>query len=419
MVDNQMPREEGLDHSLSLLKEGYRFIVNRREQLKSDIFETRLLGKKAICLVGSEAAELFYDEDKFQRSDAAPNRIVQTLFGKNSVQTLDGEEHRTRKELLMSVMTTEQINKLLDITELQWEKSLDKWVKMDKIELYEEVKELLCKVAFKWIGAPLHEEEVKTMTKELAAMFESPAAIGPAHWMGRTLRNVIEKIIQQHIQDTREGKVSFPKDSVMHKFSLYKDKNGELLDVETATVEVINMLRPIVAISIYINFTVLALLQYPDQKQKLKMYRDYAKMFVQEVRRFYPFFPFVAAKVKKDFVWNGYHFKEGTLTLLDLYGTNHDPKIWDNPDEFNPERFAHWEGTPFSFIPQGGGDYYLGHRCAGEGITIKLMKIGLDYLVNKMEYEVPEQDLNLELDDIPSIPKSKIILKNIRRVSAQ
>lgn len=47
------------------------------------------------------------------------------------------------------------------------------------------------------------------------------------------------------------------------------------------------------------------------------------------------------------------------------------------------------------------------------------MKIGLDYLVNKIEYEVPEQDLNLELDDIPSIPKSKIILKNIRRVSAQ
>jgi hypothetical protein len=52
-------------------------------------------------------------------------------------------------------------------------------------------------------------------------------------------------------------------------------------------------------------------------------------MFVQEVRRFYPFFPFVAAVVKKDFTWKGFEFKEGTLTFLDLYGTNHDPEVWE------------------------------------------------------------------------------------------
>ncbi len=83
------------------------------------------------------------------------------------------------------------------------------------------------------------------------------------------------------------------------------------------------------------------------------MYNDYQKMFVQEVRRFYPFFPFVAARVKQDFTWNGYQFTEGTLTLLDLYGTNHDQKLWEHPNMFYPERFAQWQGSPFSFIPQG------------------------------------------------------------------
>ncbi|TSI06206.1 cytochrome P450 [Lysinibacillus sp. BW-2-10] len=418
-MENQMPREEGFDHSFGLLKEGYNFIKNRSENLNSNVFETRILGKKAICMTGEEAAALFYDATKFQRADAAPNRIVQSLFGKDSVQTLDGEEHKNRKALLMSVMHQESITNLLEITSNQWEQSIDKWTKMEQIELYEEVKELLCKVAFKWIGAPLHENEVKTMTKELAAMFESPAAIGPAHWMGRTLRNVIEKTVQQMIQDTRDKKVQYPKDSVLHKFAFHKDVDGQLLDAETATVEVINMLRPIVAIAIYINFTVLALLQFPEQKEKLKNYPDYAKMFVQEVRRYYPFFPFVAAKVKSDFTWNGYDFKEGTLTLLDLYGTNHDPQIWDSPDEFQPERFANWEGTPFSFIPQGGGDYYLGHRCAGEGITIDVMKVSLDYLVNKIEFNMPEQNLDFKMDDIPSIPKSKIVLSNVKRINTQ
>jgi fatty-acid peroxygenase len=75
-------------------------------------------------------------------------------------------------------------------------------------------------------------------------------------------------------------------------------------------------------------------------------------MFVQEVRRFYRFFPFVAAVVKKDFPWKGFKFEEGTLTILDLYGTNHDPEVWENHDVFNPNRFAKWEGGLYDFISQ-------------------------------------------------------------------
>lgn len=411
-----MPRDEGIDHSFALLKEGYNFIVNRSENLQSNVFETRILGRKAICMTGAEAAEIFYDPKKFQRNGAAPNRIVQSLFGKNSVQTLDDEDHTQRKEMLMSVMTKDEIDRLLDITKLQWEQSLDKWSKMDQIILYEEVKELLCKAAFKWIGSPLHEDDVKKMTRDLAAMFETPTAIGPTHWLGRGFRNQAEKMIQELIQSTREKKLQFPKNTPLHQFAFHQDKDGNLLDIETAAVEIINLLRPIVAIAIYINFTVLALYQYPEQKEKLKVYSDYQKMFVQEVRRFYPFFPFVAARVRQDFSWNNYQFTEGTLTLLDLYGTNHDPNLWEDPYTFYPERFAHWQGSPFSFIPQGGGEYYLGHRCAGEQITIDMMKVGLDYLVNRMEYAIPEQDLTFSMDDIPSIPKSKIVLKNIQRV---
>lgn len=414
-LDNQIPREEGLDHSIALLKEGYNFILNRSQSLQSDIFETRILGKKAICMIGEEAAALFYDEDKFQRNGAAPNRVVQTLFGKNSVQTLDGEEHRHRKEMLMSMMNPEEIEKLVDIVKMEWEHSIDQWAQMEQVVLYEEMKKLLCKAAFKWVGYPLHEDDVKVMTKGLAAMFETPAALGPTHWIGRSARNQIEKKIEELIEEARNKKIMFSENTVLHKFAFYKDSNGNLLDGETVAVEVLNMLRPIVAIAIYMNFAVLALQNFPHEKEKLRNYSDYSQLFVQEVRRYYPFFPFVAAKVKTNFTWNGYKFEKGTLTLLDLYGTNHDPNIWGQPNEFKPERFARWKGSPFSFIPQGGGDYNNGHRCAGEWITIEVMKGSLDYLVKRLEYEIPEQDLSFDMDDIPSIPQSKIILKNVRR----
>lgn len=61
-------------------------------------------------------------------------------------------------------------------------------------------------------------------------------------------------------------------------------------------------------------------------------------------------------KAKSSFTWNGYAFHEGTLVLLDIYGTNHDPNIWVNPDEFQPERFAQWQDDQFSFIPQAAED---------------------------------------------------------------
>ncbi|MEK3992911.1 MULTISPECIES: cytochrome P450 [Robertmurraya] len=413
---NQMPREEGIDHSLSLIREGYLYISNRCQSFNSNIFETRLLGKKAICMVGKDAAQVFYDNEKFMREDAAPNRVVLTLFGKNGVQALDGKSHQHRKEMFMSIMSPEGLNKLKDITKHQWEKTLDKWEQMDKVILYEEAKGIMYRVACQWAGVPIQEDEVNRWTRDLGAMFESAAEVGPAHWLGRNARNQVEKWVGELIEKVRDGKVTPPEDTALHRFSWHRDLDGNLLNTEIAAVEVINILRPIVAIAIFINFIALAVYHYPEEREKLKSDDGkYAQMIVQEVRRFYPFFPFVGARVKKDFTWGGYKFEKDTLTLLDLYATNHDPEVWGNPEKFNPERFADWDDSPFSFIPQGGGDYSLGHRCAGEWVTIEVMKVSLDYLANRLEYEVPDQDLSYSMVRIPSIPHSKIVLKSVKR----
>ena len=197
--------------------------------------------------------------------------------------------------------------------------------------------------------------------------------------------------------------------------AFYKDINGNQLDSNMAGIELINVLRPIVAISTYITFLTLALHEYPECKEKL-LTGDSKElhMFVQEVRRYYPFTPFIGARVKKDFVWNKCEFKKGMLVLLDVYGINHDPKIWDNPDKFCPKRFKNREDNLFDFIPQGGGDTAKGHRCPGEGITIEIMKATLDFIVNKIEYDVPNQNLSYDLGKIPTFPESGFVMSNIK-----
>ena len=417
-MSNAMPREEGVDHTLNLLREGYLYILNRRRSFHSNVFETRLLGKKAICMGGKEAAELFYDTEKFKREGAAPNRLVQTLFGKKAIQTLDGESHEHRKGMFMSLMSPDNLNRLKKILNEQWEDAARKWEKKDQVIFYEEVQQILCLAACRWAGVPVPEEGIEQLTNDLGAMYESPAALGPNHWKGRKARNRVEKWVQELVGQVRDGQINPSEQTALHTFAWQRDLDGELLDPEIVSVEVINILRPIVAISIFVNFTMLALHHYPEEKKKLILDDGkYVTMFIQEVRRYYPFFPLVAARVKKDFVWNDYMFEKNTLTCLDLYGTNHDPEVWENPDLFNPNRFAEWEGSPFGFIPQGGGEYLMGHRCAGEWVTIEIMKESLNYLMNGMDYDVPDQDLSYSMVSIPSIPHSKIIIQNIKRKS--
>jgi fatty-acid peroxygenase len=122
----------------------------------------------------------------------------------------------------------------------------------------------------------------------------------------------------------------------------------------------------------------------------------------------------MAPKDHQAFEWRGHHFAEDTWVLLDLYGTNHDERIWETPEAFRPERFDHWDGSAFNFIPQGGGDYDTNHRCPGEWITIELMKQAVCILTTAMQYEVPEQDLRINLSRMPAMPKSRLIIRHVR-----
>jgi fatty-acid peroxygenase len=414
----QIPVDKGIDNTAKLLVEGYNYISNRRNRFGRDIFETRLLGgQKAICIAGEEAVKVFYDEEKFIRKGAAPKRLRQTLFGENSIQTTDDEKHRHRKELFMSLMTKERLEDMKQLVEVEFANAVEGWSKKETVILYNEMVQLLTSAACKWAGIPIKEEELEKRANELEAMFDSAGAVGYRHWKGRVSRNQAESWLLGLIQKTRKGELDTNPDTALYKMSWYQDSNGELLHDQVVAVELVNILRPIVAISVYITFVALALYEHPDEREKLnKNEVEYAEYFIQEVRRFYPFFPLLTARVRNDFLWNGHNFKAGNLVLLDIYGTNRHPEIWEHPNTFYPERFKNREENFYDFIPQGGGDYYRGHRCPGEWMTIEIMKVALDYFVNKLEYKVPKQDLRYSMLRFPSLPKSRFIMSQVKKV---
>jgi fatty-acid peroxygenase len=173
-----------------------------------------------------------------------------------------------------------------------------------------------------------------------------------------------------------------------------------------------------VAVSNFIAFAAAALIRYPEYRQRLSVgEKGLEECFVHEVRRFYPFAPFVGARTTAAFASaTGYRLPKDQLVILDIYGTNRDARLWQDPDRFFPERFNTRAIGAFDYLPQGGGDPSLGHRCAGEWITIALMRQAVRMLVACISFDVPTQDMSFRLSRMPTHPRSGVCLGNVRQL---
>jgi fatty-acid peroxygenase len=171
-----------------------------------------------------------------------------------------------------------------------------------------------------------------------------------------------------------------------------------------------------VAISWFLVFSAHALVRWPQHRDRLASGDPaFAEAWAHEVRRYYPFAPFVGGKAPREVEWEGERVPAGAMVLLDLWGQNHDEEVWGDPFAFRPERFLAADGAvreigPFELVPQGGGDPRTGHRCPGEQVTVAVLS-ALAVRLARLETEVPEQDLSISLRRIPARPASGVVLR--------
>ncbi len=414
------PRLPELDSTRRLLAEGYTFISDSCRRLETDVFETRLLMQPVFCARGEDAARMFYTPGRFTRQGAIPLTTLLPLQDRGSIQTLDGGRHRARKRLFLDLLTArDRIERLSAITVDEWHQSVHRWQRHSSIVFHDEIAQLLCRAACRWAGVPLADAEVAARTHAFVEMVEGAGRVGPRTWRALRRRRETERWLRSVVGAVRDGRLDAAPGSVLHAIASYRERSGELLNVRTAVVELINVLRPIVAVARYATFAALALHQHRPARLRLQGHsEEYLHGFAQEVRRFYPFFPAVGGVARTAFEWRGHRFDQGTWVVLDVYGTNHDPRLWPRPEQFSPERFTRWDGDPFTLIPQGGGDASETHRCPGEDITLGLIKTLTRQLV-RLSYDVPRQNLTIDLRRVPALPASGFVIANVERRRAK
>ena len=404
-----------LENSPLLFAKGYGWLPDARRARGRRTVPVLLGGLPATGIEGPEAARFLYDEDHVHRAHAIPEPVQGTLFGKGAVHTLDGDMHRMRKAMFVALLMDDgpsgaRIAPLVERATAAWDDAAAGWSGRE-IVLFDEAAQVLAGSVTRWAGVPVADDEVPALARDLTAMVDGFATGGPRHWRARRARGRREAWLSALVDDVRAGRREVRTGSVVDVVVHHRDADGEHLDAHTAAVELLNVIRPTTAIAWFMAYSGHALIRWPQHRDRLASGDPaFAEAWAHEVRRFYPFAPFIGGRAPQALEWDGVRIPKHSMVLLDLWGTNHDPELWEDPYAFRPERFLDREIDAFEFVPQGGGDPRTNHRCPGEQITVALLS-ALAVRLARLDAEAPEQDLTISLRRIPARPASGVVLR--------
>lgn len=129
-----------------------------------------------------------------------------------------------------------------------------------------------------------------------------------------------------------------------------------------------------------------------EQLQKM----TYTNAVLNEALRLYPPAWITDRENVEDDNLAGYNIKKGTLIGVSFYELHRNPKYWENPEEFIPERFLGEQKKQSMqyFYPFGAGP----RMCIGAGFAIYEMCLTISYLVKK--YNITSVNSEIQLNPL-------------------
>nr|GMD99787.1 angelicin synthase-like [Ipomoea batatas] len=195
--------------------------------------------------------------------------------------------------------------------------------------------------------------------------------------MVKVVDNIFDPIIKEGVRIVCEKSGSTTKDDekkdflqILLELKNRDDKAGESLDFQAikAILLVQKELEEIVGMTSILEEVHLPKLKYLDA-------------VVKETFRLYPALPLLVPKCPSQTTEvGGYTIPKDTWVFLNMYAIHRDPKLWDNPLQFSPERFLNqtfgfdYTGNDHRFLPFGSGRRICGKLDLSDGFGLVIKK---------------------------------------------
>ena len=118
----------------------------------------------------------------------------------------------------------------------------------------------------------------------------------------------------------------------------------------------------------------------------------YTTRVINESMRLYPQPPVLIRRALEPVTLGGYNIDAGTDFFISVWNLHRNPRIWDEPDAFKPERFPIDAPMPneyteeYAYLPFGGGQ----RKCVGDQFAIFESIVSLAMLMRRFDFELDE-----------------------------
>lgn len=125
----------------------------------------------------------------------------------------------------------------------------------------------------------------------------------------------------------------------------------------------------------------------------------YLKSVIKEGLRLHPPVPLlIPRQTTESCTIEGYHIPANTMVFIHAKMIGRDPKCWENPNEFFPERFLDssidYKGKHFELLPFGAGR----RGCPGMNFGMQVVELALANLLYHFDWELPDGVRREDLD---------------------
>ena len=365
-------------------------------------------GMKLVMVSGPEAVKTVFTAPGEVAPSAAGSSPVAPVMGPRSVIVLTGPEHLRQRKLLLPPFHGERMREYEDVIVEATRRDMAGWPMGRPMRLQERTRRITLEVILRAVFG-VEAERMHTLRAAISGLLEPvhPVAIvlfslrrpsleRPTGGIGRALDR-LDAVVYDELERRRRQPDLAERNDILSLLMRARDEDGQAMtDGELRDELVTLLLAGHETTATSVAWAIERLVRHPDKLARLMAEIDgladgggeeYMTAVVNETLRVRPVVPIVARMLTQELQVGEHRLPKGTRVVPSIYLTNRNPRVYERPREFWPERFLQSAPETFSWIPFGGGI----RRCIGASFALLEMKLILRTMLSQLEPSVPER----------------------------
>lgn len=334
---------------------------------------------------------------------AAGSSPIAPVMGHSSVLTLTGPEHLRQRKLLLPPFHGERMRAYEETIVQATRRDMASWPIGRPMRLHARTRAITLEVILRAIFG-VDAQRLGPMRDAIAGLLEPlnilailrialtrPTLERPGGGLGRALDR-LDAVIYEEIGRRRQASDLAEREDILSLLLQARDEQGSPMRDEELRDELVTLLlagHETTATSV--AWAIERLVRHPQKLARLTAEIDegqseeYMNAVVNETLRVRPVVPIVVRMLRADLDVGGRTLPAGTRVAPCIYLTNRNPRVYERPQEFLPERFLGEPPETFAWIPFGGGI----RRCIGAAFATQEMKLMLSTMLSELRPSPP------------------------------